>query len=530
MKNFLLAILLVFSSFVSADRYPSNEDLLRQLDQVISAKSVYQHQKEDKMAELNHRLSGSISPMERYRLLDDAFRSYLHYQADSALAYVHRQEEVLPLLVDDGLYRASVMINKASVMGVMGMYFEAMQILNGISVEELDAETLVSYYQAYRACYGWLADYTSDMEAKKGYEDITDSYRDSIIALRPAEPSYSIALAEKNIRAGKEQEAIAQLKKILAQEEDRSSHIFIYYTLSEAYAQRGDTNSAIRYLILTAMADIKSAVREYASLQKLAYLMYEQGDISRAYKYLTCSMEDAVACNARLRFVEVTNFYPIIDKAYQIQVDKENLVFRVMLLSVSLLSAFLLIAIFYLYRWMRKLSTMRKDLSETNGRLLLLNRELEHAGKVKEMYIARYLDRCVDYLDKLDRYRRSLLKLAMTSPRDELFRAIKSERFIRGERQDFYNEFDRSFLKLFPHFIEAFNNLLAEEGRIYPKSDELLTAELRIFALIRLGVTDSQKIARFLGYSVATIYNYRSRIRSRVLHDRDSFEKQVMQL
>ena len=299
---------------------------------------------------------------------------------------------------------------------------------------------------------------------------------------------------------------------------------------TEAYSMKKDVEKEVYYLILTAIADLESSVREYASLQKLAHLMYELGDIDRAYKYLSCSMEDAVACNARLRFMEVTEFFPIIDKAYKLKEERERAVSRAMLISVSLLSLFLLIAIFYLYRWMKKISVMRRNLSLANKQMSAVNKELEQTGKIKEVYIARYLDRCVNYLDKLETYRRSLAKLAMSSRIDDLFKAIKSEQFIRDERNEFYNEFDKSFLKLFPHFITSFNNLLVEEARVYPKSDELLTTELRIFALIRLGVVDSNKIAHFLGYSLATIYNYRSRMRNKAAGDKDRFEQDVMNL
>ena len=286
----------------------------------------------------------------------------------------------------------------------------------------------------------------------------------------------------------------------------------------------------IYYLAQTAIIDLSTSVREYASLQKLARLIYRHGDLKRAYSYLSCSMEDAVACNARLRFIEVTEFFPIIDKAYKLKEERERAVSRAMLISVSLLSLFLLIAIFYLYRWMKKISVMRRNLSLANKQMSAVNKELEQTGKIKEVYIARYLDRCVNYLDKLETYRRSLAKLAMSSRIDDLFKAIKSEQFIRDERNEFYNEFDKSFLKLFPHFITSFNNLLVEEARVYPKSDELLTTELRIFALIRLGVVDSNKIAHFLGYSLATIYNYRSRMRNKAAGDKDRFEQDVMNL
>ena len=185
--------------------------------------------------------------------------------------------------------------------------------------------------------------------------------------------------------------------------------------------------------------------------------MFDKGDIERAYKYLSCSMEDAVACNARLRSVEVTEFFPIVDKVYKLKIEKEKQISRTLLISVSFLSFLLLVTIIYLYRQMKKLSLMRKAVSASNEQLQEINKELSQASKIKEEYIALYLNQCVIYLDKLDTYRRSLAKLAMASKLDDLFKTIKSEQFIRDERKNFYNEFDKSFLKLFPHFIKSFN-------------------------------------------------------------------------
>ena len=173
---------------------------------------------------------------------------------------------------------------------------------------------------------------------------------------------------------------------------------------------------------------------------------------------------------------------------------------------------------------------MRRRLYEANRKLVSANQNLAETGKIKEVYIARYLDKCVGYLEKLEQYRRSLEKLAMASKIEELFKTIRSEQFLRDERKLFYNEFDKSFLDLFPNFIEDFNALLQEEGKIYPKSGELLNTELRIFALIRLGVTDANRIAHFLGYSLATVYNYRSKIRNKAAGDKEAFEQAVMNL
>jgi hypothetical protein len=241
-------------------------------------------------------------------------------------------------------------------------------------------------------------------------------------------------------------------------------------------------------------------------------------------------MDDAVACNASLRYIEVAQYFPIIDKAYKLKEERGRTIRYGLLFFASFLSLVLIISVFWLYRWNQKLAMMRQNLSQANEQLRSVNRELEQTGKVKEVYIAHYLDQCVSYLDKLESYRRSLGKLAMASRFDDLFKAIKSDQFIRDERKEFYHQFDKSFLELFPNFINSFNELLVEEGRLSPKPNELLNTELRIFALIRLGVTDSNAIAHFLGYSLATVYNYRSRMKHRSIVDKDEFEQAVMNL
>ena len=320
------------------------------------------------------------------------------------------------------------------------------------------------------------------------------------------------------------------MNKVLTSPLDMQEKAYAYYTLSLAYEAKKDTDMEIYYLAQTALIDLNASVREYAALQKLARMVYQQGDPERAYNYVNCSMKDAVACNARLRFLEVTEFYPIIDKAYSDKKAQEKRLGRILTLSITGLAVYLILLAFYLYHGLRKLSLMRKNLSKSNKELVALNQQLQQTGKIKEVYIARYLDRCVSYLDKLEQYRRSLEKLAMASRIEDLFKAIRSADFLREERKNFYNEFDKSFLELFPNFIHDFNNLLNEDGKIEPKPGEILNTELRIFALIRLGVTDANRIAHFLGYSLATVYNYRSKIRNKAKGDKDNFEQEVMRL
>ena len=323
---------------------------------------------------------------------------------------------------------------------------------------------------------------------------------------------------------------------------DDHSKAMLTYTLSEGYRLKGDKQGQKHYLALSAIADLKSAVKEYVSLRKLASLVYDEGDIDRAYNYLKCSLEDATLCNARLRTLEISQVFPIIDQAYQLKTKRQQQEMKVSLICISLLSVFLLVAIFFVYKQMKKVAAARREVVDTNTLLQELNEELHdsnsqlkemnhtlsEANYIKEEYIGRYMDQCSTYLDKMDLYRRSLNKIAAAGRVEELYKAIKSSRFLDEELKEFYANFDMTFLQLFPNFVEEFNALLTEP--MQPKPGELLNTELRIFALIRLGITDSTKIAQFLRYSVTTIYNYRTRVRNKALGERDEFETKVMQI
>ena len=530
MKHFILFLISLCSFPLLMEASADNNTLLKELDRIISDKRIYHDIREKRIAEFKDSLIRTSDISKKYLICGLLFNEYLHYQADSSLYYVNKKHDYLKQMNNPEL-DDEVRINRAEVYGVMGMYNEALNELNMVDVHSITNEGLKGYYyRTMRAYYGWLADYSADIVAKKIYKEETEIYRDSISGYPTTELDESINAAERMIYMEHYMDAVNKLLPYVSDSVTVKSDAYLHYTLSQAYEAVGDTANMIRHLAQTAIIDIKMAEREYDSLQKLALIMYKKGNLNRAYLYLTCSMEDAIAANARLRFLEVTQIYPIIDNAYKVKEAKEQAFSRMLLISVSVLSFLLVIAIFYLYYWMKKLSVMRKNLYEANKQLVAVNKDLSQTGKIKEVYIAKYLDRCVIYLDKLEQYRRSLEKLAMASKTAELFKAIKSEEFLREERKLFYNEFDKSFLDLFPHFVNDFNNLLQDDARIFPKKDEQLTTELRIFALIRLGVTDANRIAHFLGYSLATVYNYRSKIRNKAKGDKEMFEQDVMNL
>lgn len=214
------------------------------------------------------------------------------------------------------------------------------------------------------------------------------------------------------------------------------------------------------------------------------------------------------------------------------------------LIFTSILVLCLVVAVIYVYKQMKRVSRIRKelyranvklidmneDMTNTNSQLNDVNLQLSEANHIKEEYIAHFFDLCSTYVGKLEDYRKSLNKKAANNQLDELFKMLKSTTIVDNELEELYKQFDNIFLNLYPGFVEGFNSLLIKEEQVQLKPGELLNTELRIFALIRLGITDSVKIAGFLRYSLSTIYNYRTKARNKAAVSRDEFENQVMKI
>jgi len=316
------------------------------------------------------------------------------------------------------------------------------------------------------------------------------------------------------------------------------------YSLSAAYLGIGNQEEAKRYLIMSAVNDLKTPVKEYKSLQELASMLYKEGDIDRAYNYINCSINDALQSNARMNMPVITQLLPIISKAYDTRMKVKDRQQRLLLLSISILLLSLGIAMFFVYRQKKnlfiakskesaaniELSKLNEALKKTNAQLTEINQKLLESNSIKEAYVGRYMDLCSEYIDSVEKYRSALNKIARTEGTAELLKAIKASTYVEDELREFYANFDATFLHLFPNFINQFNALLIDGEYLIPKQGRLLNTELRIFALIRLGITDSVKIANFLRHSVSTIYNYRVKMRNAALNNRDDFENQVMKI
>lgn len=521
------------------------DSLLLKLDQAIKERPIYMEQKELKLAELKRQLHRQIPDEERFAILGTLLDEYRSFNTDSALHMAEEREQIA-IRLGNREYIDNARMNKADVLGMTGMYKEVMDLMRNIHIDRLSVDIHPYYYHIYRTVYGLMADYAVTAYEKKLYTELTDKYRDSLLLVNKDNLLIHTLIQSDQYNVRNEYDkAIRLLTDYLALQKDYEHDVAICaYTLSESYRLKGDKEKEKEYLIVSAMADMKTAVREYISLRKLAVLLYQEGDIERAYSYVKICMEDAAACNARLRKLEILEIFPIINDAYQQKTEKQQEQMKWTLASISMLSFFLLLAIFYVYKQMKRLAVARKEVIDTNKRLKELNEELHlsmHKLKeanhsiaensyLKEEYIGRYMDQCSVYLEKMDNYRRSLGKIAATGNVEELYKNIKSSKFIEGELKEFYANFDNTFLQMFPTFVEDFNALLTNDEQISLKTGERMNTELRIFALIRLGISDSVKIAQFLRYSVTTIYNYRTKVRNKAAGDRNLLEQEVMKI
>ncbi len=535
MKKIFLAISLL-TSFSLLRATGNTDSLLKVLDEVVANHKQYSDKKEEKLLQLKSLLRITTSGEQQFVVCGQLIDEYYYYQKDSALVYVKRSIKIANQIHDNNRL-ISARIKLASINGSIGMYKEALEIFRDINITNYPG-LKVEYYNEYAILYGYMGFYAVTDQDRRMYNRWNKLYYDSLISIIPRDTSlYVLAKTGVYFTDNQHEKAFDLLNAAYLRCNDMHERAKLAYNIGTVYGNRKDTKRETLWLTISSINDLGSVTKEYVSLRILAYKLFQQGDIDRAYNYMSCALEDALFCNARLRTHEISLMMPIIDKAYQHQTRTKQQILTISTIVVSVLSLFLLIAIWRVYRQMKKLAMAHKELaqvndhlSDLNERLLENNDSLTEANVIKEEYIVKYMDQCSLYIDKMDEYRRNLQKIVNSGKMEDLLLRIKSKTFIEDEVAEFYLNFDKTFVQLFPDFIEKLNKLLIPSEQIHPKAGQILNLELRIYALIRLGINDSVKIAAFLRCSANTIYNYRTRNRNNAVVHRDSFEEQVMQI
>lgn len=536
LKLLLLAGLFV-TKFVFAGPIVHNIDsCLVALDNAIGQYKQYAAVREARIERLTKSLrTADTLTMGYYNLNQSLYIEYKPYVCDSAIYYLNRNMEWAERHGKNYLIEET-RIKLAYLMMSAGMYEEASERLKQVNRITLPDGLYRDYYNCYRSFYGELGAYTQDNSSKKRYFNLSRCYEDSLLAILPI-GSYEY-LEHRELRKmtdGDVKGALMINDTILARLKDNTPEyaLFTYYR-SQLFRQSGDKDHELYFLSLSALADIRMAITDHASLWNLAQLLYEKGDIERAYRYMRFSWDQTKFYNARLRSWQSAGILSLIDKTYQAMIEKQNKRLQQYVLAITALFVLLSVALVYIYWQMRKLAIARNHLQEANEQLEQLNKslrslnlDLSEANQIKEEHIARFVKLCSTYIDKLDIYRRMVNKKLTAGQTSELLKMTRSQDALDRELEELYKNFDSTFLHIFPNFVNQFNALLQSDARIALKRGELLNTELRIFALIRLGIEDSSQIAEFLRYSVNTIYNYRSKVKNKSSVSRDDFENLV---
>ena len=541
-----MAVIAVFLSFFPSLWAGSSDSLLVKLNQTIEQRPSYMQRKEEALETLRQSLRKlSAGNMEgRMNLYEALWQENRSYNTDSSLFYATALSQLAQQAGNEE-QKQNALLHRATALMTIGMFKEADEIIKPLREGGVLPGQRSQFFHLGRSLFGLMADYAVTAQEKAAYASLTDDFRDSLLTIYEAGSNmYRMIYADKLTAHGKYAEALRELLPFTPTGDGRFDAGY-HYTIAEAYYHMGRIEEARHYYTLAAISDMQSDTREYIALRKLAVILFQSGDIDRAYHYLTLCMADAKACNARLRILEILDTFPVVNEAYLEKKQQQQRVITGVLIAISLLVVSLIFAIFSVLKQKKALQQAQTDLAHANGQLNEVNRTLVEYNEemkrqnqlitetsyLKEAYITQYMDQCSTYLEKMESFRKRLRQLLSAGKTKEIQQALTSyNQEVETELAEFYDSFDTTFINLFPTFVEDFNALLREDEQVQLKSGQKLNTELRVFALIRLGITDSTKIAHFLRYSVTTIYNYRTRMRNRARGDRDELEKQVMEI
>ena len=551
--NRIFALLVVLAVAATAwGQEKSLKQLLSEVDEAIEQSPQYVEQHEARIIDARNRLSGAATDRHRFEVSFALYDLYKPFVNDSAIFFL---KECISIARKEGnvsdVARCQALL--AWRCSSTGMYEEALNILDSIRTDGIDKAALGEYAHAYNNVYNEMAYYTQMPEMKEVYAQKADYYQNMMYETLPADDPRVILRREMTLmNSGRTTESMRVNDNWLKMVEP-GTHPYAMVALYRylEFMERKDQQQMMYWLVESVLADIRNGVMDQGSMWELANQLLLLGDVEHANEYISYTSNCAIRFGSRQRNWQIAPLITRIADDYKSKSERTTTQLRVLLGILSVLALLLLGVLYFLHRRNKQLDVARNGLREANGQLSesnaqlstlnaqlstlntqlsTVNAQLTETNRVKEEYIGRFLSLCSQYIDKLDDYRKMVNRKMKNKELDELFRITKSTELKEKEIEELFQNFDSVFLHLFPNFIDDFNALLMPEMQVHPKEENHLTTDLRIFALIRLGIDDSSKIAEFLHYSVNTIYNYRARIKNGALGNREAFERQVKEL
>ena len=529
--NYILIVL--FAAFAVVEANAQNEDSLKeklvQLDECLQKKTEYDKAKEKEILKYKEALYGARGGKAKYEACVRLYDAYKSYQYDSAYAYANRSAALASQL-NNADYQAEAGCAMTFCLLSAGLYKEAFDKLGSINAWNISQPYKKKYYDMVIQLNYSISDYNHAEPYHATYMKCGNDYTDSLLAITPKDsPAWQYAVAQKQMKEYKYDESMATFAHMLKTSKiDLHTKAIVTSCLGWMYWHAKEEKTAMLYLAEAAICDVKSSTKETTALRGLAELLYKNGEIQRATEYIQLSLDDANFYGARQRKIEVGEILPIIEaNRYEILRSKTNVLIGAVAI-ISVLVIIILIAFFNLYRQKKILQQARNVIRESNDALQVANAQLQEDNNIKNEYIGNSFYINSEFIDKMEKLYKMIDRKIQTRQYDDLRYSLKESVLIK-ERDNMFTVFDSTFLKIFPNFVEKYNSLFPENERKMPEKNSL-TSEMRIFALIRLGVSESERIAKFLKYSVHTINTYKTRVKNKSLIENDLFEQEIMKI
>ena len=524
---------------------------LKELDDCIEKRTSFEEIKKQRIQNLAVSFyNENISVSNQYRLSAALFNEYRSYKYDSAYSFAGRMLQYAEVIKNPNQIAESKM-NLAFSCVSAGLYKEASEISNSIDTTQLQLNCKADLYSFLSTLNIDMADFVTEPYHSRYRENSLRYCKNSIALFRKDSPEGIMAnIRESQLENNYPKAIIVSEQYLLAKHPSLHDYAIVASTLGFFYQTQGDTTKAIIYFAAAATADIKMATKETSAIRQLAELLYVQGDIQRAYSYAILALDDANFYNARQRKIEVGRVLPIIE-AGRFEIIKQQKD-KLLIYSgiISILFILFMVSTLIILKQKKRLNSARlmilkqnTDLLESNEQLteiqkkirkqnvdlVHINERLKEVHKIKDEYIGYFFSTNSAYLDKTEDFRKMVVRKIKNRQFDELIQ-LTAVTDLRKEREDMFDLFDQIFMKLFPDFVIRYNELFSLEDRVYIKQDGMLTPEIRIFALIRLGITESERIAKFLDFSLSTVKNYKTKAKNRSFIQNELFEHKIMQI
>ena len=538
-KRTVSIFIMIFSFAILSSA--NNSALLQKLDSVIEASETIVAEKNKKIAMLKQmaaKENNTALLLERYHELSE---EYYVFKFDSAKVYVEKGL-ALAKKVQNSRYIVTNTIMKAKLLSIGGLYSEAINTLNTIEQDSLGEQNMTFDYNiAYSTIYSYWADYCNDDTYSPIYRERSNAYlKTAIVNIDKNNAAYDYYMGEYHVYIDKDDDKALKHYFRTLEKNGMTSRVYAMasFAIANNYSAHENMEKYEEYLIKASICDILCCTKENLAIQDLAMHLFKQDNenIERARVYINTAMDDAKSYNNRLRILEISQKLPIIVSTYHKRLTTQNSTLMYAVWGISLLVVTMLVLLYFFVRQNKLLSKRRHELhvsnnmlTETNERLNRANEQLLDTNRKREGLAKLYIDLCAKYIDKMAKFQVMVQRKIKANQINELMSYVSSSRLNYEDADTFMKRFDEAFLNLYPSFVTEFNALLKDDEQVITQNPHSLTTELRIFALIRLGVKESSEIAALLYYTPRTIYNYRSAFKNKAI-DRESFEERVCML